>query len=94
MKVLLAFVSIFLLEATVFAQFDTFEKTGPHPPEIAREPLEPLSTMQSGTPRAPGFAPPSTFQMPQNNDVNLGFVVKRGRAKVMGFSHRKSENVK
>ncbi|PIO57924.1 hypothetical protein TELCIR_20655 [Teladorsagia circumcincta] len=37
----------------------------------------------------PGFAPPKNFDQRLRTDESMGFVVRRGTAKIMGYSRRK-----
>ncbi|CAP23958.1 Protein CBG02585 [Caenorhabditis briggsae] len=70
---------------------------GPTPPSVVAAPLDPLPEMSIPVARPPGFRPPTSFipkkDSGENSEhVNVGFVIRRGRAKVMGFSRRKSES--
>ncbi|EFP07404.1 hypothetical protein CRE_26567 [Caenorhabditis remanei] len=74
---------------------DVTASDGPTPPLAA--PLSPLPEMSIPVARPPGFRPPTSFVPKKDSGehpehVNVGFVVRRGRAKVMGFSRRKSES--
>ncbi|EGT48130.1 hypothetical protein CAEBREN_03886 [Caenorhabditis brenneri] len=70
---------------------------GSTPPAVVAAPLDPLPEMSAPVARPPGFRPPTSFVPKKNSGeheehVNVGFVVRRGRAKVMGFSRRKTES--
>ncbi|CCD66152.1 FMRF-Like Peptide [Caenorhabditis elegans] len=70
---------------------------GPTPPSVVAAPLDPLPEMSIPVARPPGFRPPPSFKSKKDSGEhaepsNVGFVVRRGRAKVMGFSRRKSES--
>ncbi|CAI2345021.1 unnamed protein product [Caenorhabditis sp. 36 PRJEB53466] len=79
-----------------FVTGDVTAEDGPMPPAVVAAPLDPLPAMSVPLARPPGFRPPTSFKSKKDSGdhtehVNVGFVVRRGRAKVMGFSRRKTE---
>ncbi|XGW07817.1 hypothetical protein V3C99_010731 [Haemonchus contortus] len=69
----------------------TWENMMPSQPLIIEEPLLALPDMTNARSMVgpPGFAPPKNFVKPIRTDETLGFIVRRGTAKIMGFSRRK-----
>ncbi|KAK5969020.1 hypothetical protein GCK32_004850 [Trichostrongylus colubriformis] len=58
---------------------------------IAQPPLAALPDMTNARAmiHPPGFAPPKDFHQQLRTDESMGFVVRRGTAKIMGYSRRK-----